>query len=180
MLHRRIAYFWLTCQWPCHCLTDRVIFFQSGFWPGSPVTIPQSHRPGFFFIFLNTFSTLNVSDHTTVSQIGFKKIRSVRPWYGHWHPGVKCLRKKNPVWQTMIWSLGFVKFVWSLMGKRNYKKKKSKTSRKIWRKGILKFGNTFRKILVKLQENLLKILSRCDMFWGNIILDEKKKAFEVS
>ncbi len=41
----------LTRQWPYHCLTDRVIFFQSGFWPGPPVAIPQSHRPGFFHFF---------------------------------------------------------------------------------------------------------------------------------
>ncbi len=33
----------------------------------------QSHRPVFFlFFFSNTFSTLNISDHTAVSQIGFK------------------------------------------------------------------------------------------------------------
>ncbi len=84
----------LTRQWPYHCLTDRVIFFQSGFWPGPPVTIPRSHRLVFSFFFSITFLTLNVCDYTTVWQTGLKKTWSVRPWYGHWHPGVKCLRKK--------------------------------------------------------------------------------------
>ncbi len=59
------------CQWPYHGLTD-----------------------GFFIFFSITFLTLNISDHTTVSYTGFKKTRSVRPWYGHRHPGVKCLTKK--------------------------------------------------------------------------------------
>ncbi len=27
--------------------------------------------------------------------------RSVRPWYGHWRPGVKCLRKKT--WSDRPW-----------------------------------------------------------------------------
>ncbi len=85
----------LTGQWPYHCLTDRVIFFLSAFWSGPPVPIPWSHRLGFLsFFFSNTFSIQNISDHTTVSQTRFKKTRSMRSWYGHWRPGVKCLRKK--------------------------------------------------------------------------------------
>ncbi len=47
-----------------------------------------------------------------------KKPRSVRPWYGQWCPGVKCLRKKKLVWHTVVWSLGFVEFVWSLVGEK--------------------------------------------------------------
>ncbi len=30
-------------------------FFQSGFWPRAPLTIPQSHRPGFFTFFQTHF-----------------------------------------------------------------------------------------------------------------------------
>ncbi len=83
-----------------------------------PVTISLSDRPGhffsirfltrsasdhttvsqigvFFIFFSNTFRTLNVSEHTTVSQTRFKKPQSVRPCYGHWHPGVKCLKKNR-------------------------------------------------------------------------------------
>ncbi len=95
-----------------------LFFFNQVFDPGWPVTIPQSRRLGFFhFFFSKTFSTLNVSEHATVSQTGFKKTRSRRPCYGHWRPVVKCLRKKKtPFWQTTVWSLGFVKFVWSLTG----------------------------------------------------------------
>ncbi len=51
---------------------------------------------------------LDVNDHTTISQTGFFKTRSVRPWYGHWHLGTKmCLKKneKNPVCETAVWSL---------------------------------------------------------------------------
>ncbi len=59
-------------------------------------------QTGFFsFFFSNTFSTLNVSDHTTVSQTRFKKTWSVRLWHGHWHLGVRCLRKKN--WSDRLW-----------------------------------------------------------------------------
>ncbi len=45
----------LTRQMPYRCLTDRVIFFLSGFWPGPPVATPQSHRPGFFHFFKSHF-----------------------------------------------------------------------------------------------------------------------------
>ncbi len=75
-------------QWPYRCLTDRIIFFNQVFDPVCqwPYQVSQT---GFFHFFKNTFSTLNISDHTKVSQTGFKKPRSVRPWYGHWRPGVK-------------------------------------------------------------------------------------------
>ncbi len=38
----------LTHQRPYHCLTDRVIFFLTCFWPGPPMATPRSHRPDFF------------------------------------------------------------------------------------------------------------------------------------
>ncbi len=59
-------------------------FFQSDFWLGPPVAIPQSHRL-FFFIFFNTFSTLNVSEHTTVPQTGvfFRHFTPGCPWPYH-------------------------------------------------------------------------------------------------
>ncbi len=86
----------LTHQWPYHCLTDRVIFFNQVFdpvcqWPYQGLT----DRILFIF-FPKTFSTLNVSDHSTVLQTGFKKTQSAGPWYGHWCPGGKCVRKKKP------------------------------------------------------------------------------------
>ncbi len=78
-------------QWPYLGLTDRVFL--------TSVSIPQSHRPGFFsFLFFFTFSTWDVSDYTTdpvcetvvwwltsKSKIYKKKQRSDRLWYGHWH-----------------------------------------------------------------------------------------------
>ncbi len=84
------------CQWPYHCLTDRVIFFSIRFLTQSTCDYTTVSQTSFFSFFLsNTFSTLNVSDHTTVSQNGFLKPRSVRPWYSHWHQGIKWLRKKT-------------------------------------------------------------------------------------
>ncbi len=73
----------LTHQWPYHCLTDRVIFFNQVFdpvhqWPSHSLT------DRVFSFFSNKFSTLNVSDHTTVPDCLRKKKRSHRPWYGHW------------------------------------------------------------------------------------------------
>ncbi len=59
----------------------------------SDLTTVSQTRFFSFFLFSNTFWTLNVSDHTTVSQTRFKKPRSVRLWYGHWHPGIKCQKK---------------------------------------------------------------------------------------
>ncbi len=100
-------------------LSDRPShFFQSGFWPDPPVTILRSHRPGFFLLFFsNTFSTLNVNDHTTVSQTGFSFYPVCETMV--WSLTYRCkmsLKKRTLVWQTVVWSLGFVKFVWSLAG----------------------------------------------------------------
>ncbi len=82
----------LTRQKPYDCLTDRVIFFQLGFWPGPPVATPRSHRPVFFIFFLSRFGLkrqwpyhglsdpvffsktfytilhLDINDHTTVCE----------------------------------------------------------------------------------------------------------------
>ncbi len=64
-----------------------------------PVTISLSDRLGDFFSI--RFLTQSASDHTKVSQTGLKKKRFVRPWYGYWGPGVKCLRKKP--WSDRPW-----------------------------------------------------------------------------
>ncbi len=86
----------LTHPRPYHCLTDRLLFFYQVFDP-----VHQWLYHGLtglvfsIFFFSNPFSSLNVSDHTTVSQTGLKKKSSVRPWYGHWCLGVKCLRKRK-------------------------------------------------------------------------------------
>ncbi len=45
----------LTRQGPYRGLTDRIIFFLSGFWLGPPVATPRSHRPGFFHFFKSRF-----------------------------------------------------------------------------------------------------------------------------
>ncbi len=84
-----------------------------------------SHIPGFISFFSNTFSTLNVSDYTTVSQTGFFKTRFVRPWYGHWRLRVKCLRKKNSLTDH-----GNLYGHWS--GKKKKKKKKKKNQNRKW------------------------------------------------
>ncbi len=114
----------LTRQWPYNCLTDRFIFFQSGLWPGPPVTISRSHRPVFFhfffkhifapehqwlyhsltdrvlkFFFPIGFSTQYVISHMTVSQTGF---------YIFLQSGLEKKKKwKNPVCETVIWSLAY-------------------------------------------------------------------------
>ncbi len=62
---------YLTRQKPYHCLTDQVIFFLSGFWPGPPVARPRSHRLGFFIFFLKDVFDQDVSGHTTVCKTGF-------------------------------------------------------------------------------------------------------------
>ncbi len=64
---------------------------------------------------INSFLNLNVSDHIRVSQTVFfllafrswmsvtiPQTQSVRPWYGHWHPGLKRQKK---VCETVLWSL---------------------------------------------------------------------------
>ncbi len=84
----------LTRQWLYHCLTDRVIFFHSGFWRSLPVTIPWSHRPGFFIFFKHIFNPKRLWLYYGLTD-WVKKNRSVRPGYGHWCPCVKCLRKKK-------------------------------------------------------------------------------------
>ncbi len=87
----------LTCQWPYHCLTDRSFFFSIGYLTQSVSDYTTVSQTGFLsFFFQNTFSTVKISDHTTDLQTKFFFTQSVRLQYGHWHPGVKCLRKKNP------------------------------------------------------------------------------------
>ncbi len=99
--YTNLAEIWLWDIWSIYCINPLV-------------TISLSDRPGHFFsirllirstgdhtmvsqtvfffhFFSNTFSNLNISGHTTVSQTGFKKTWSVRLWYGHWRPGIKCL-----------------------------------------------------------------------------------------
>ncbi len=66
-------------QWPYHGLTDQVffIFFFKH------IFNPKHHWPY----------------HSLIDQL--KQPRSVRPWYGHWRTGVKCLRKKP--WSDRPW-----------------------------------------------------------------------------
>ncbi len=61
------------------------------------MTIPRFHRPGFFFL----------SAFRSWTSVTIPLTQSVRPWYGHWHPDVKCLKKKNLVCETVVWSLTF-------------------------------------------------------------------------
>ncbi len=95
------------CQWPYRGLTDRdfFLFFLSLFRHRTSVTIPQtrSMRPWY--------------GHWRPS-LEYKKKRPDRPWYGVrpsyglWRPGAKCVKKKKPVWQTVLWPLGLKK-TWS-------------------------------------------------------------------
>ncbi len=119
------------------CLTDRLIFFLSGFWPGPPVATPQSHRPGFFIFFKKVVFDQDVSGHTTVCQTRFFK-RYFRlgcqwPYHGLTDQvrgmatdilGQKSDKKnlKNTVCETVVWPLMLKKpgpwdpEVWSLPG----------------------------------------------------------------
>ncbi len=68
-------------QWPYHGLSDRV-FFSKTFYTWTSMTIPRSHRPGFF--------KPGLWDHGMVTGGPGQKpdwknmTRSVRQWYGHW------------------------------------------------------------------------------------------------
>ncbi len=92
---------------------------RSDFSPGLPVTIPRSHRPGFFL------SLFRCRRSVTIPQT-----RSVRLWYSYWRPSLKYLKKKNgltdcsmatgvkknPAWQTEVWPLELLNSVWPLAG----------------------------------------------------------------
>ncbi len=83
---------------------------RSGISPHPPVTIRRSHGPFFLtsvaiprshglVFFLPLFR------HRT--SVTVPRIRSVRPWYGHWRPSLKY--QKKTVWQTVVWPLAFKK-----------------------------------------------------------------------
>ncbi len=89
-------------------LSDRLgHFFQSGFWSGPPVTIPRSHRPGFFhFFFIHIFDPehqwlyYGLTDRVFLNLVCETVV---------WSLTSRCkmsLKKKTPVWQTVVWSLG--------------------------------------------------------------------------
>ncbi len=48
------------------------------------MAISRSHRPGFFLSLFQPRTSVTIP-----------RTRAVRPWYGHWHPSLKYLRKKN-------------------------------------------------------------------------------------
>ncbi len=136
----------LTPQWPYHCLTDRVIFFLSGFWPGLPVATPRSHRPGFFHFFLRCFWPRHHWPYQGLSDRFFflRYFRLGHQW--PYHGLIDRVRvmvtdvlgqksdKKTLVCEAVVWPLtlkkpslgdrgmttGVFKFVWSLAG-ANYK-----------------------------------------------------------
>ncbi len=57
--------------------------------------IPRSHRLDFFIFFSNTFLTLNVSDHTTVPQTGFKKTMVIDVQKGLKKNSAVCVRTRT-------------------------------------------------------------------------------------
>ncbi len=76
-----------------------------------PVTISLSDKPGHFF-FQSCFLTQSASDHTTVSQTGFFFIFFFKHIFDHkrqWpYHGLTDQVLKNPVGQTVVWSLGLL------------------------------------------------------------------------
>ncbi len=88
----------LTRQWPYPCLTDRIIFFQSGFRPCTPVTISWFHRPDFFHFFLNQDlmkkNEKNPVCETVIWPLAYR-IENL----------IEKKMKKNLVCETVIWSL---------------------------------------------------------------------------
>ncbi len=78
------------------------------------MTIPWSIRPGFFWYFRLgrqwPYHSLTAWVRGIITDVLHRESDRKTPWsvrlrYGLWRPGAKRVRKKNPVWQTVVWSL---------------------------------------------------------------------------